>query len=103
MVSATLKLATASRGGSRAQRTGLFYNGKLELNQGAYLTEAPPKLLSALDAAYVTNTGRHITGLSVAEPGASLGTEENAGLGEAEEPKNGRRFWVYFPGQRAFK
>ena len=82
---------------------GLFYSGKLELNQGAYLTEAPPKLLRALDAAYVINIGRHIGGLPVVEAGASVETEENAGLGEAKEPKTSRRFWVYFPGQRAFK
>jgi len=34
---------------------GLFFNSKLELNQGAYLTEAPPMLTSALDAAFVRN------------------------------------------------
>jgi hypothetical protein len=38
---------------------GLFFNGKLELNQGAYLTEAPPPLVAALDAAYVRHAGEH--------------------------------------------
>lgn len=83
---------------------GLFYSGKLEFNQGAYLTEAPPKLLSALDAAYVTNTGRHIAGLShVAEAEAALETEENTAASEDGLSSNRRRYWVYSPGQRAFK
>jgi len=36
---------------------GLFYNVELELNQGAYLTQAPPELVEILDDAY-----RHISG-----------------------------------------
>ncbi|HTV69651.1 MAG TPA: AAA family ATPase [Rhizobiaceae bacterium] len=37
---------------------GLFYNSRLELNQGAYLTEATPTLLSILNRAYVELAGR---------------------------------------------
>lgn len=32
--------------------SGLFYNSVLELNQGAYITEAPPSLVQALSSAY---------------------------------------------------
>jgi hypothetical protein len=35
----------------------LFYNKDLELNQGAYLTEAPPELVQLLNDAYVKLTG----------------------------------------------
>lgn len=44
-------LATQPRG------RGLFFNGKLELNQGFYLTEAPPPLVAALDKAYLRYPG----------------------------------------------
>ena len=36
---------------------GLFFNRKLELNQGAYLTEATPTLLSILNRAYIDAAG----------------------------------------------
>ena len=39
---------------------GLFYNRDLDLNQGAYLTEAPRALVGVLDRAYVKITGRHL-------------------------------------------
>ncbi len=42
---------------------GLFYNKKLELNQGAYLSEAPPSLLAALNEAYKAVAGRKLVEL----------------------------------------
>lgn len=39
---------------------GLFYNRKLELNQGAYLTESTPSLLSILNRAYQEYAGRQL-------------------------------------------
>ncbi len=39
---------------------GLFYNSRRGLNQGAYLTEATPTLLSILNRAYVAQTGRNL-------------------------------------------
>jgi len=38
----------------------LFYNREPSLNQGAYLTTAPQKLLEILDDAYVQATGKHL-------------------------------------------
>lgn len=37
---------------------GLFFNRKLELNQGAYLTEATPTLVSILNRAYIDAAGK---------------------------------------------
>jgi hypothetical protein len=37
---------------------GLFYNSRLELNQGAYLTEATPSLLAILNRAYQAYAGK---------------------------------------------
>src|SRR5690606_11885898 len=37
---------------------GLFFNTKLELNQGAYLTEAPPTLVSIINRAYQDAAGK---------------------------------------------
>ncbi|MEG3087418.1 AAA family ATPase [Sphingomonas sp. PB4P5] len=39
---------------------GLFFNRKLELNQGTYLTEATPSLLSILNRAYQTFVGKNL-------------------------------------------
>lgn len=39
---------------------GLFFNRKLELNQGAYLSEAPASLLSVLNDVYETISGRKL-------------------------------------------
>jgi len=39
---------------------GLFFNRKLELNQGSYLTEATPSLLSILNRAYQTFAGKNL-------------------------------------------
>ena len=39
---------------------GLFYNRKLELNQGAYLTEAPASLVTVLNHAYQSIAGRKL-------------------------------------------
>lgn len=39
---------------------GLFYSGALELNQGAYLTEAPTELVEILNDAYVKLAGRSL-------------------------------------------
>jgi 5-methylcytosine-specific restriction protein B len=82
---------------------GLFFNGKLELNQGLYLTEAPPSLVAALDAAYVSHTGGHIPMLPAAmlEAGAVADAEDNLGVPERVQPTAQRRSWVYSPGQQA--
>jgi 5-methylcytosine-specific restriction enzyme B len=42
----------------RQDHRGLFYNKSLELNQGSYLTEAPPALVSVLSSIYRAKTGR---------------------------------------------
>lgn len=39
---------------------GLFFNRKLELNQGSYLTEATPSLLSILNRAYQNFAGKNL-------------------------------------------
>ena len=39
----------------------LFYNSGPSLNQGAYLTPAPPELVRILDQAYTDSTGKHLT------------------------------------------
>lgn len=59
-----------------ASHRGLFFNRNLELNQGAYLTEAPPALIKILDDLYRQKTGRHLplvepVGISPAAAGDS--------------------------------
>ena len=39
---------------------GLFYKKSLKLNQGAYLTEAPPRLVSLLNRAYEKSAGKSL-------------------------------------------
>ena len=81
---------------------GLFFNSKLELNQGAYLTEAPPPLVAALDAAYLTHTGEHIPGLPTAyQDIAAEDEEEDLGVRETQKLAAQRRSWVYSPGRKA--
>jgi hypothetical protein len=43
---------------------GLFYNRELNLNQGAYLTPAPPALLQILNEAYVKKANRPLVMLT---------------------------------------
>jgi len=50
------QLAQLGNGGSR----GLFFNRNLELNQGAYLTEAPDALLGILNAAYQAQCAQNL-------------------------------------------
>jgi hypothetical protein len=50
---------------------GLFYNSLLDLNQGAYLTEATPTLLSILNRAYQAFAGRGLPHFSVDAPQAA--------------------------------
>lgn len=60
---------------------GLFYSRKLELNQGSYLTEATPTLLSILNRAYQKFAGKslpHVAGLSEAEEAAPAYTLDDA-------------------------
>ena len=81
---------------------GLFFNSKLELNQGAYLTEAPPLLVAALDNAYLSHTGGHIPGLPTAfQDVAADDEEDDLGVRETQEPAAQRRSWVYSPGRQA--
>lgn len=80
---------------------GLFYNSKLELNQGAYLTEAPQSLIQALDLAYLRHTSKHIEGLPPTLS-ASEEVEEDEGQEPAERPlAQVRRAWMYAPGEKA--
>ncbi len=82
---------------------GLFFNGKLELNQGAYLTEAPTTLVSALDAAYVRHADKHIPGLPAELQAGAASDEGEDSLGERAPaaPIERRRAWVYAPGEQA--
>lgn len=50
---------------------GLFYNRKLELNQGAYLSEAPPSLISVLNEVYESIAGRKLVNIQE-QPGPDL-------------------------------
>lgn len=57
---------------------GLFYNAKLELNQGAYLTEATPTLVSILNRAYLEVAGKPVPLIGrdeASEPEASASAE----------------------------
>lgn len=57
---------------------GLFYNNKLELNQGAYLTEATPTLRSILARAYFESAGKympHIGRYEISETEAASNAE----------------------------
>ncbi|MGO7822813.1 AAA family ATPase [Rhizobium ruizarguesonis] len=47
---------------------GLFYNNRLGLNQGAYLTEATPTLLTILNRAYQAFAGRSLPHLLMDAP-----------------------------------
>ena len=81
---------------------GLFYNPKLQLHQGGYLTEAPPALVQALDAAYLRHTDRHIPGLPRGLQARPLADDEDS-IGERAppQPTSLRRAWVYAPGKQA--
>ena len=81
---------------------GLFFNSKLELNQGSYLTEAPTALVAALDLAYLRRTGTHISGLPIAMHAAEDEEEDNEGARALEgQPPQARRSCVYAPGPKA--
>lgn len=57
---------------------GLFYNTKLDLNQGAYLTEATPTLVSILNRAYLEAAGKPLPLIGkdeASEPEASASAE----------------------------
>ena len=47
---------------------GLFFNEKMELNQGAYLTEVIPRLMRALQDAYRKSTGLELPLAHVSQP-----------------------------------
>ena len=64
---------------------GLFYNRSRGLNQGAYLTEATPTLLSILNRAYLESTGEHLPYLLPEEDGPAAGTEKTYTLEDALE------------------
>lgn len=55
---------------------GLFFNSKLDLNQGAYLTEATPTLASILNRAYLDAAGKPLPIIGRDEPVGPTG--ENA-------------------------
>jgi hypothetical protein len=56
----TEPFATELRELAESGARGLFYNSRLELNQGAYLTEVTPTLLSILNRAYEALAGRSL-------------------------------------------
>jgi MoxR-like ATPase len=86
---------------------GLFYNDKLDLNQGAYLTAIPKQLLAVLDAAYLKHAGRHIPNVPSSaslpgQEGSSPKIDEIRGRESiSEEPRRDGRVWVWAPGERA--
>ncbi len=82
---------------------GLFFSGKLELNQGFYLTEAPGPLVAALDAAYLRHAGRHLPAIPATFQDTDLPqeSEDDLGLPAAAIPAIDRRSWVYSPGRQA--
>jgi 5-methylcytosine-specific restriction protein B len=47
----------------------LFYNRKLELNQGKYLTPAPGNLIRALNEYYYEHTGKHLPHIPLRDSG----------------------------------
>lgn len=54
----------------------LFYNRKLELNQGAYLSEAPPSLISVLNEVYEGIAGKKLVNIQE-QPKADLDSARN--------------------------
>jgi 5-methylcytosine-specific restriction protein B len=52
----------------RRDHKGLFYNDELNLNQGSYLTEAPPALVSLLSGVFRSKAGRPIPYLTEEVP-----------------------------------
>jgi 5-methylcytosine-specific restriction protein B len=80
---------------------GLFFSNKLELNQGAYLTEAPPSLATALDLAYLRHANKHVDGLPSALFANEEEEEDEAQSAFNQQPVQARRAWMYAPGQRA--
>ena len=72
----------------------LFYNKNLELNQGAYLTEAPAELVALLDDLYETNTGQHLLPSSIDQVEKPKPVEPQL----SEAPPH---IWLYAPGSKA--
>lgn len=72
----------------------LFYNKNLELNQGAYLTEAPPELAAVLDGAYEAKTGRHLLPIPITVVEKPKAVAEQF----TDRPQ---RIWLYAPGSKA--
>ena len=65
---------------TRGSTRGLFYNRNLELNQGAYLTEASGELLAILNAAYRAQSGAELPYVEDQDvPGTEPG-DESIGL-----------------------
>jgi hypothetical protein len=72
----------------------IFFNENLELNQGAYLTEATPRLVALINKIYLQHTGRSVPGLAKVAALAPTDTAL-ATVGPS------RRAWVYAPGTQA--
>jgi MoxR-like ATPase len=70
------QLAELQRGGVR----GLFYNRNLELNQGAYLTEAPAGLIAILAAAYRAQAGSDLPHLDDIEDTSAEAADTSVGV-----------------------
>lgn len=81
---------------------GLFYNRKLELNQGAYLTLAPPSLVRLLSAAYHARTGESLPLLpdSLQDTAAPLVQQHRSQqiVGKIALPT---QIWMWSPGEQA--
>jgi AAA domain (dynein-related subfamily) len=62
---------------------GLFYNKKLELNQGAYLTEATPSLLDVLNRSYLEFAGKALPYLDADQGGKATAELDRYTLDDA--------------------
>jgi hypothetical protein len=91
----------------RPRGRGLFYNDKLDLNQGAYLTEAPPRLQAVLDAAYLKHTGQHLPKIPTPASSSALLADglpadeyditEDVSVGA----RHNEPVWIWAPGEQA--
>jgi hypothetical protein len=73
--------ASQLRGILASGARGLFFNSKLALNQGAYLTEAQPVLVAVLNEAYKAKTNRNLPYIDV-ESLPDEGQKEPASLAD---------------------
>jgi 5-methylcytosine-specific restriction protein B len=81
---------------------GLFYNVKMDLNQGAYLTLAPPPLVRVLNAAYAEHAGRSLPLIPDALhdfPPPQEPSPKPIDIGGTVE--RDKKIWMWSPGEQA--